>query len=126
MKRKAWKAKIKTACIEAGTYKPIFDSIIDTLAGVLEKRDEAEEMYDDDEEARIVITMTNKSGFTNTVKNPLIVLWDDLNKSALSYWRELGLTPAGLKKLNEETFTAEKKEKGNSLLELLEKGKKDE
>ena len=104
----------------AGTYKPYFDYIIDTLAGILEKRDEAQAQYDSSESRDIVIEMTNKSGFTNAVKNPLISIWDDLNKSALSYWRDLGLTPAGLKKLNEETFTAAKKEKGNTLLELLE------
>lgn len=121
MKKKAWKSRIKKACIEAGTYKQYFDYVIDTLAGILEKRDQAMEQYDSDEESRIVIEMTNKSGFTNAVKNPLICIWDDLNKSALSYWRDLGLTPAGLKKLNEEIFTAAKKEHGNSLLELLAK-----
>jgi hypothetical protein len=28
-------------------------------------------------------------------------VWQDLNTQALAYWRDLGLTPAGLKKLNE-------------------------
>lgn len=42
---------------------------------------------------------TNKAGATNLTKNPLLVLWDDLNKSALAYWRELGLTPSSYKKI---------------------------
>ena len=52
------------------------------------------------------------------VKNPLLVLWDDLNKSALAYWRDLGLTPAGLKKLNEKAMQTPKK---NALNEALKK-----
>ena len=29
---------------------------------------------------------------------------DDLNKTALAYWRDLGLTPAGLKRINEKAM----------------------
>ena len=125
VKKRAWKTKIKKACIEAGTSKPYFDYVIDTLAGILEKRDQAQEQYDIGDEP-MVIEMTNKSGFANKVKNPLISIWDDLNKSALSYWRDLGLTPAGLKKLNEESFAKAKDQKaGNSLLSLLAEKKRD-
>lgn len=121
MKKRAWKTRVKKACIEAGTYKPYFDYIIDTLAGILEKRDQAQEQYDEGDDP-MVIEMTNKSGFANKVKNPLISIWDDLNKSALGYWRDLGLTPAGLKKLNEESFVKEREKRaGNTLLGLLEK-----
>lgn len=124
MKKRAWKSRIKKACIEAGTYKPYFDYIIDALAGVLEKRDEAQQQYDEGDH-ELVIETTNKGGFTNLVKNPLITLWDDLNKSALSYWRDLGLTPAGLKKLNEESFANKKDPKAaNTLLGLLAEKRK--
>ena len=123
MKKRAWKTRIKKACIEAGTYKPYFDFVIDTLAGVLEKRDEAQQQYDEGDH-QLVIETTNKGGFTNQVKNPLITLWDDLNKSALSYWRDLGLTPAGLKKLNEESFANKKEKAANTLLGLLAEKRK--
>lgn len=49
-------------------------------------------------------------------KNPLLVLWDDLNKSALAYWRDLGLTPAGLKKIDE---TAVRRKKTSSLADAI-------
>ena len=49
------------------------------------------------------------------IKNPALVLWDDLNKSALAYWRDLGLTPAGLKKLNDDAL----KEKQAGFSDLL-------
>ena len=32
-----------------------------------------------------------------------------MNRDALAYWRDLGLTPAGLKKINEEAMAADKK-----------------
>lgn len=98
MKSSTWKSRIKKACKEAGTYEPCFDNVIKTLAEILEKRDEAAEQY-----AALgsqpIISYTNKGGATNPTKNPALVLWDDLNKSALAYWRDLGLTPAGLKKI---------------------------
>lgn len=105
MKKATWKNKIKRACEEAGTYRPCFDQVIDTLAGILEKRDDAEEIY-----VRLgsqpIVKHTNKFGATNVTKNPALILWDDLNKSALSYWRDLGLTPAGLKKIDEAALKA--------------------
>ena len=55
-----------------------------------------------------IIKHTNKGGATNIVKNPALILWDDLNKSALSYWRDLGLTPAGLKKIDEAALKGKK------------------
>ena len=121
MNKRAWKTKIKKACIEAGTYKKFFDYTIDTLAGILQKRDEAAQILDEDGE-ELIVEQTNKSGFTNRVKNPAFSVWDDLNKSALIYWRDLGLTPAGLKKINEEVFAKAREEKnGNNLINLLQK-----
>lgn len=105
--------------MEAGTYKKFFDYTIDTLAGILEKRDEAAELLAEDGQ-QIVVEQTNKAGHTNKVKNPAFIVWDDLNKIALVYWRDLGLTPAGLKKINEEVFAKAKEEKnGNGLINLL-------
>lgn len=100
MKKTAWKKKIKTACIDAGTYAPYFDSVIDTLAGIMETRDDAAEKYAASG-GQSVVMHTNKGGNTNIVKNPALVVVDDLNKTALAYWRDLGLTPAGLKRINE-------------------------
>ena len=119
MKKRGWQSKIKKACVAAGTYKPFFDYVIASLAGILEKRDEAAELLSE-EEAELVISQTNKAGFTNMVKNPAYSIWDEMNKTALAYWRDLGLTPAGLKKINEEVFIKDKEEKNsNNLMQLL-------
>lgn len=121
MKKRQWKTRLKKAVIEAKTYKPFFDYTIDTLAGILEQRDEVYKLYTEDEDGPVV-EYTNKAGFTNSTKNPKLALWDDLNKTALTYLRELGLTPAGLKKIMEESFRKERPaEGGNGLLDLLKK-----
>ena len=118
MKRRAWTKRIKDACVEAGTYRPYFDNVINSLAGILEKRDEAEKYYAESGEGPI-IEFTNKNGATNSVKNPALVLWDDLNKSALVYWRDLGLTPAGLKKIDETALKAQKKDSFSDALSQI-------
>ena len=115
MNRKAWKEKIIGQCESVGTYRESFLPVIDTLALTLEQRDKTQTEFKKSG-GKSVIEYTNKSGNTNMVKNPLLVLWDDLNKSALSYWRDLGLTPAGLKKIDESAL---KKRTVSALAEAL-------
>lgn len=103
MNKDEWKKQIEQASKDAGTYRPYFDSVIDTLAGMMEKRDNAEAQFQKTG-GNTVVMHTNKGGATNTVKNPALVVVDDLNKTALAYWRDLGLTPAGLKRINEATM----------------------
>lgn len=119
MTQMGWKKRIKKCCIEAGTYSSIFDSVIDTLAAIMAHRDDAAETYVKTGAAPIV-KHTNKGGNANLVKNPALVLVCDLNAQALTYWRELGLTPAGLKKLNEQAIKIEgKKSALESALDAL-------
>lgn len=115
MKRRTWEKRIKEACQKAGTYRPFFDTTILSLSEILEKRDEVEKYYQETG-AKPLIEYTNKNGSTNLVKNPALVMWDDLNKSALAYWRDLGLTPAGLKRIDQ---SAMQKKKTNGLAEAL-------
>lgn len=107
MNKAEWKETIETACRKAGTYREYFDSVIDTLAETMEMRDDARSKYYKSG-GNSVVTHTNQGGNANIVKNPMLVVIDDLNKTALAYWRDLGLTPAGLKRIDEN------KMKGNS------------
>lgn len=116
MKKGSWKKKIKDACLQAGTYAAWCDQVIDTLAAILEKRDEAEAQYRQ-LGSRPIIRYTNKGGATNPTKNPALVLWNDLNTSALAYWRDLGLTPSAFRKLTGDT---PQKEKVSPLVAALE------
>lgn len=108
MKKGAWKNKIIKQCQEVGTYRESFLPMIETLAAVLAQRDETRKEFEDSG-GKSVVSYTNKVGAENFTKNPLLVLWDDLNKSALAYWRDLGLTPAGLKKIDEQAMKPKKR-----------------
>lgn len=115
MKKTAWKKRIRDDCIQAGTYAEWCESIIDTLAAILEKRDAAEEQYKQLKSLPIIVH-TNKAGAANPTKNPALVLWNDLNTTALAYWRDLGLTPSAFRKL---TGDAPKKERISGLAAAL-------
>lgn len=108
MTKKTWFNKIKKATEAAGTYRPYFDSVIDTLAGILERRDQTEELFTNSG-GKVLVKHTNKGGATNIEQNPAIRLINDLNRDALAYWRDLGLTPSGLKKINEKSLIVKEK-----------------
>lgn len=116
MKASNWREKIKKASEDAGTYRPFFEPVIDTLANLMELRDNAVEKFEASG-GQTIVKHTNKGGATNIVKNPALAVILECNTQALAYWRDLGLTPAGYKRLNAEVV---KEEKG-SLEALLEK-----
>jgi phage terminase small subunit len=116
MDQKKWIAKIKALMRKAGTWEAHYQPIVETLADVLAQRDEIYERYRADGSEPVVIH-TNKFGAENATKNPLLTLWMDLNTQALTYWRDLGLTPAALKKITGEV---KKEEKGSALIRALE------
>lgn len=108
MKRPAWKKRITDSCKAAGTYRDFFDPVIDTLAGILEKRDAVQDAFDESG-GEILVEHTNKAGATNIEQNPALRLINDLNRDALAYWRDLGLTPAGLKRIDEQSMKPKKR-----------------
>lgn len=100
MKALSWKRKIIEQCNAVETYKDAFLPTIDALARLLERRDAAyEEFISSGGEA--LVTRISDRGAMNQAVNPLLHLWQELNRDALAYWRDLGLTPAGLKRINE-------------------------
>lgn len=115
MTKRAWKMKIKKACEDAGTYRNYFDHVIDTLSDILARRDKLQKQFDESG-AEAIVEHTNKSGATNLEQNPALRLINDLNRDALQYWRDLGLTPAGLKKINDKAL---QKQRTSALAEAL-------
>lgn len=91
LKKTEWESVIKEACQEAGTYQPFFDLIIAELAGIMDTKTAAIEIYEKSGGSP-VIKYTNKGGFTNLRKNPALAVIQECNQQALAYWRELGLT----------------------------------
>ena len=116
MAEASWKSRItrqmKQLNIDTNPYAPV----IATLCDILEQRDAVYAQYIATG-AEPVSEYTNKFGAVNMVKNPLLILWDDLNKSALAYWRDLGLTPSSYKKLAGE----KPPDKKSTLVEALSK-----
>ena len=106
MNKDKWRERIRESCTKAGTYQPCFDDVIGTLASILERRDTVEESWDGD----VIVEHTNRSGIANKEQSPALRLINDLNRDALSYWKELGLTPASLKRINETAMKEKKKE----------------
>lgn len=100
MKKAGYKKKIIKMCQEAGTYAPYFDMTIDKLAYILEVMDDATRQYKASG-GHPVIAHVNRAKEKNLIKNPALVVINELSATALSYWRDLGLTPKGLKSLGE-------------------------
>ena len=115
MTKRTWITRITKACKAAGTYRTYFDYVIGALADIMEKRDELEAQYVK-EGKHPTVKHTSKTGAVNTVENPLLGLINKYDSSALTYWRDLGLTPAGLKKIDEKAM---KKQKTNALTEAF-------
>lgn len=119
MKEAQWRKKIIKAMKDAKTYKKSFDEAVDTLAYILEIRDDAKIYYDEHGRIPIVIH-TNKGGADNPDTNPALKLIMNLNSKALILWRELGLTAAGLKKINDEAMKEENVSSLDSILSKLD------
>lgn len=103
MEKQGWKQRIEQACREAGTYESHFEDVIETLAGILENRDRAQNQYES-MNSNPVVMHTNKSGAVNMVKNPALVIINEMNAQALQFWRELGLTPKGFQAMQKSGF----------------------
>lgn len=116
MNAKSWKKKIEEQCTEVGTMRKAFIPTIDALALILERRDCIYKQFLD-EGARVVIEKTSDRGARNMTQNPLFVAWKDINSLALTYWRDLGCTPKGLKQISEESMKQTKKK--TSLEDIL-------
>lgn len=123
MTKAEWKSRIRFATEEVGTYRPSFDYVIDTLADILEKRDEVQHEYEKDG-SRPIITQTitarvaGQRNARHKIKNPILQVLCELDSQALTYWRDLGLTPAGLKKITDMSLQNSASKMG-SLAEAL-------
>lgn len=112
MTKKQWKNRIIRQLEHMGSNIEFYDAQIDALAAILDQRDATRQEF----EAEGARSVVEGGGAMASRKNPLLVMWDDLNKTALAYWRELGMTPSSYRKITGET---PKKEKRQSLAAAL-------
>lgn len=91
---------IKRKCKALETWRDEFERTQRRLAKIYVRIDAVEKLFADSG-AEFVIEHTNNKGQTNAARNPYIQELDLLYEQALTYERELGLTAAALRKINE-------------------------
>lgn len=111
MDEKGYRRKIVADMKTVGTYRKEYDKTIEILAKTYVDMDRAREQFQESG-GNIVVKHTNKNGSTNLAKNPYYLSIEGLRSDILIYNRELGLTPAGLKKINGESGKTNKKPGG--------------
>ena len=102
---KGFRDKIRKACEGVGTYKEEFEPVIWRLAECYVRMQRTRGEFEKSG-AKTFVLYTNKAGATNPMKNPYLTELDFLQRQALEMERELGLTPASLRKINEAAMMA--------------------
>lgn len=120
MCKKKWIDLIVLQMKAVGTYRDDFLSAVETLSEILEQRDKVYTRYKKEGSLALVQVISDR-GSINMKKNPLLELWTALNRDALTYWRDLGLTPAGLKRIDEQLMRPKKQSALAAALAELEK-----
>ena len=117
MTKEEWKTVIEEQIKYDHDYIPSFQTTINILCELLSERDSVYQMYIDSG-ASPVVNFTSDRGAVNLKPNPLLRQWQDMTVTALSYLRDLGLTAAGLRKLQGQ-IPKQKLETKDSVLEQL-------
>ena len=118
MTAKKWKTDIIKQMKAVGTYQAAFVPAINATADLLAQRDQIYQQYEDEGSEAMVIKTLDR-GNQNRVENPLLKTWRELQAQALKHWQELGLTPASLKKINDNAIKVP--ERKSALAEALSK-----
>lgn len=93
-------SEIMAAMQAVGTYKPDFTAAIHQLAMLLRDQEQTRKEYRD-RGSQPLIWREGKNG-EYQVKNPLLGILETQRRDAVMMLAQLGLTPTGLKKINDE------------------------
>lgn len=118
MNKSEWKIKLEEQIKYDHDYIPSFQTTINILSEILEERDRVYRIYEESG-AQPVVNFTSDRGAINLKQNPLLRQWQELNSTALLYLRDLGLTPAGLRKLQGQLPTEATESLRGNALELI-------
>ena len=89
-----------------GIYKPEFDTTIQIYCSLVEQYQQLEKNF-----RKSKFTVVEETGYSdNKKKHPIVGSMESLRKDILAYSNALGLTPAGLKKINDSMKPDKKKE----------------
>lgn len=104
-----------------GLYKAQYGAAIDRLAEMYVQMDDIKAQYSEDG-GKPVVEHTNKAGAANLQINPYLQALLQIHTQALAHERELGLTPAALRKLTDSVGEKPKKSPLELALEKLGSG----
>lgn len=87
-----------------GVYRPEFDLTIDIYVGLIKQYNSLQKAFNSalkngEKIEEIVTEMTADGGCK---KSPIVATLENLRKDILTYSVQLGLTPAGLKRINDK------------------------
>lgn len=119
MTLRKYKNEIVRKMRSMGTYREEFDSTIARTASLYVQLDKIERQYESSG-GNAVIRHTNKAGATNAIKNPYLTARDEVFSQLLAHERELGLTPAAIKRLNAGALAEERGGPMDALAKALE------
>lgn len=94
------KSMLIEAMRKVNTYRPEFDAAIDQLAAMLHEHDRTKKEYRE-RGSQVVIYQETRFG-EQLVKNPILTMIESQRKEIIAGLNTLGLTPSGLKKINDE------------------------
>ena len=110
---------IRGECESVGTYREAFEPVIRTLAELEAECQAAWDEFETEGCVRVLVS-TSKNGSEYRATNPLYSQWLALKAEARRYRQDLGLTPAGLKKLSDDAMKPRKKSALAEALKQLE------
>lgn len=96
-------------------YKKEFEHTVNMLAKALADYEAMTASFEESG-GKIIVEHTNQGGAANLSKNPFYATLEKLRADILLYSRELGLTPAALKKINEGEMKAKKESSFSAML----------
>lgn len=97
---KGFRIKIRTACRGVGSYREEFEPLIARLAEMYERANLAKDQWRA-AGSPFLLAQVNKGGNEYYVRHPLLAEIDNTEAVILQLEKELGLTPAAIKKINE-------------------------
>lgn len=97
---KGFRIKIRDELKKVGLYQEAFESTVELMAEYYVRAQQAKEQWRE-EGSPILLEQTNKGGSVYYIRHPLLQEIDNCSKMIMTLKRELGLTPAAVKKINE-------------------------
>ena len=119
MTERQYTMDIKRKCTALGVWRDEFERTQRRLAKIYTRIDGVEKLYEESG-GEPVITVTNNKGHENTMRNPIIAELDILYEQAMQHERELGLTAAALRKINESALHAKEESPLAGVLSLIQ------